>query len=77
MKTLSHRHPPLTLNPDGVRIFVDWWAMEPGMSVFIPAVHTQAVFAAVQRVRDATGYTLVARERVESGRLGVRVWRTT
>ena len=77
MKPLSHTSRPRLpiLKPDGVELRVDWWGVELGMSVFFPAVRTDLLIAALRIIAELTDYELVWRERVEGGKLGVRVWR--
>jgi len=64
------------LNPDGVRIVVDWPSMVVGSSVFVPCINTDK---ALQQVRgicvERMGWEIKAKSCVESDFLGVRVWR--
>jgi hypothetical protein len=64
------------LTPDGVHIVVDWEAMVIGSSVFIPCVNTDKATQQVKTICiERKGWDIVAKTRVESSLLGVRVWR--
>ena len=63
------------LYPDGVRIVVDWDAMEVGMSVFVPCVNTAEATKQLKKVSKTRGWTTQVQVRIEDGRFGVRMWR--
>jgi len=64
------------LNPDGVRIVVDWGAMVVGSSVFIPCVDTDKAIQQVKRICvDEMEWDIRAKGVLEGACLGVRVWR--
>ena len=64
------------LNPDGVRIVVDWGAMVVGSSVFIPCVDTDKAVQQVKRICvDEMEWDIRAKGVLEGAFLGVRVWR--
>ena len=64
------------LNPDGVRIVVDWGAMVVGSSVFIPCVDTDKAMQQVRRICvDDMEWDIRVRSVLEGAFLGVRVWR--
>ena len=63
------------LNPDGVRIIVNWDAMVAGSSVFILSVNTQEALSQIKKVMNDKGWKYQMQIRVEDEKLGVRVWR--
>jgi len=65
------------LNPDGVRIIVNWDDMVTGSSVFILSVNTQAALSQIKKVMNDKGWEYQMQIRVEDDKLGVRVWRLT
>jgi len=65
------------LNPDGVRIIVNWDNMVTGSSVFILSVNTQEALSQIKNVMNDKGWKYQMQIRVEDEKLGVRVWRLT
>ena len=65
------------LNPDGVRIIVNWDDMVIGSSVFILSVNTQEALSQIKNVMNDKGWKYQMQIRVEDEKLGVRVWRLT
>ena len=63
------------LNPDGVRIIVNWDDMVAGSSVFILSVNTQEALSQIKSVMNDKGWKYQMQIRVEDEKLGVRVWR--
>ena len=63
------------LNPDGVRIIVNWDGMVAGSSVFILSVNTQEALSQIKNVMNEKGWKYQMQIRVEDEKLGVRVWR--
>ena len=63
------------LNPDGVRIIVNWDDMVAGSSVFILSVNTQEALSQIKSVMNDKGWEYQMQIRVEDEKLGVRVWR--
>jgi hypothetical protein len=63
------------LNPDGVRIIVNWDDMVAGSSVFILSVNTQEALSQIKNVMNDKGWKYQMQIRVEDEKLGVRVWR--
>ena len=64
------------LNPDGVRIIVNWDNMVTSSSVFILCVNTQVAIEQAKKITTARGWQTETQVRVEDGKLGVRIWRT-
>jgi len=65
------------LNPDGVRIIVNWDNMVAGSSVFILSVNIQEALTQIKGVMNDKGWKYQMQIRVEDEKLGVRVWRLT
>ncbi len=62
--------------PDGVRITVEWEAMQVGTSIFIPCIDTEKAKKQVKQVFLEKKWQFLTKIRVENKCLGVRVWRT-
>ena len=65
------------LNPDGVRIVVNWDDMVVGSSVFILSINVQEALSQIRDVMNDKGWEYQMQIRVEDEKLGVRVWRLT
>ena len=65
------------LNPDGVRIIVNWDSMVTGSSVLILSVNVQEALSQIKKVMNDKGWEYQMQIRVEDEKLGVRVWRLT
>ena len=65
------------LNPDGVRIVVNWDNMVIGSSVFILSINVQEALSQIRDVMNDKGWEYQMQIRVEDEKLGVRVWRLT
>lgn len=64
------------LNPDGVRIVVDWSAMVVGSSVFIPCINTNKALQQVKRICvEEFEWDVRVKMVIEKPFSGVRVWR--
>ena len=64
------------LNPDGVRIVVNWDDMVAGASVFIPCINTDEAMKQAAAITLEKGYKTEGRIVVENNILGIRIWRT-
>ncbi len=64
------------LNPDGVRVIVDWEDMDIGTSIFVPCVNTEAAKKQIKTFFHSQAWQYVIKVRIEGGKLGVRAWRT-
>jgi hypothetical protein len=64
------------LNPDGLRITVNWESMDIGHSVFIPCINTEKAKEQVKNVAKMKYWTVETRVLTEDEKLGLRVWRT-
>ena len=65
------------LNPDGVRIVVNWDDMVIGSSVFILSINVEEALSQIKNVMNDKGWEYQMQIRVEDEKLGVRVWRLT
>ena len=63
------------LNPDGVRIIVDWDNMVTSSSVFILCINTQAAIQQIKNIAKTKGWDIKTHVRVEDNKLGVRIRR--
>ena len=64
------------LSPDGVCIEVNWDRMVVGSSIFVPCIDTEEAIKQCLDIFNARRWVLESRVRVESGNMGVRIWRT-
>lgn len=65
------------IDPDGVRIRVNWDNMQVTGSVFIPCIDTEETKKQLKAVADMKLWTFDTQICVENKKLGVRVWRTS
>ena len=63
------------LNPDGVRIIVNWDNMVTSSSVFILCINVTLAVEQVYNVAERRNWQIKTQIRVENKKLGVRVWR--
>ena len=63
------------LNPDGVRIIVNWDSMVTSSSVFILCINTAKCVEQVDKIAKRKGWSIETQVREENKKLGVRVWR--
>lgn len=63
------------LNPDGVRIVINWDAFGVGTSMFIPCIATDTAVKQVKKICQVKGFRVECRVVTHSKRMGVRVWR--
>jgi len=64
------------LNPDKIKVIVEWDAMAVGASVFIPCVDTDKAKKQANKIAEMKGWTFEIRVRIENDMFGVRIWRT-
>lgn len=64
------------LNPDGLRITVDWDAMDVGASLFLPCINTDKGQKQLKSVAKMKNWTFEMQICIENKKLGLRVWRT-
>lgn len=63
------------LNPDKVKVIVEWDKMVVGASVFVPCVDTDKAKQQVSKIAEDKGWTIETRVRIENNMFGVRIWR--
>ena len=64
------------INPDGIRVVINWDALVVGASMFIPCINTNQATQQLTTITDKKGWKTTTKVTVESGKLGVRMWRT-
>lgn len=64
------------LNPDGLRITVNWEAMDVAASIFVPCVNTDKGKEQLRKIAKRRDWKFDMHICVENDRLGLRVWRT-
>ena len=64
------------LDPDGIKIIVDWNSMVINASVFIPCINTKKTIAECKRIFELKSWGIETRILIEDSKLGVRIWRT-
>ena len=63
------------LNPDGVRITVDWSQFVPGSSVFVPCLNVDKAERQLMKLADRKKLDIKVRLRTEMDKIGLRIWR--
>ena len=63
------------LNPDGVRVIVEWDELVAGASVFIPCINTEEAMRQAAKITVKKDYKTEARVVIENDILGIRIWR--
>jgi hypothetical protein len=64
------------LNPDGLRITVNWGDMEVKSSIFIPCVDTEKGKEQLKKLAKRKNWEFDTQVCIEGGKLGLRAWRT-
>ena len=64
------------VNPDGIRIHINWENFVIGSSVFIPAINTKKLRKQMWAYGREKNMYFKSVERIEGGKLGMRFWRT-
>ena len=65
------------LNPDGLRIVVNWDKFSVGTSVFVPCIDTQKAGKQLDDVVKDLNFVVKTQVAVRDGKLGIRAWRIT
>jgi len=65
------------INPDGIRVIINWERMVVGASVFILCVNTEKAILQLTKIAKAKGWDSTILTVTEDGKLGVRIWRVT
>jgi len=64
------------LNPDKVKVVVQWDAMVVGASVFIPCIDTEKAKQQLEKIAAFKSCQVAVRVRIEDKMFGLRIWRT-
>ena len=64
------------LNPDGVRIVINWDKMVIGASFFVPCLNTQKAKEQVTTITKGKRWQVTIKIVIENDKLGIRIWRT-
>jgi hypothetical protein len=64
------------LDPDGIRIVVNWEGMSVGASVFVPCINTHKAKEQVNKISKVRRWQVTIKIAIENGKLGIRIWRT-
>jgi len=64
------------IDPDGVKIIINWDNMVIGASVFIACINTRKAVTQCTAIFTVKKWTLKSRVIIQDGKLGVRIWRT-
>ena len=64
------------LNPDGLRVTVNWDIMDVGSSFFLPCINTEKGTKQLKSVAKMKAWEFEVQICVENEKLGLRVWRT-
>ena len=65
------------LNPDGVRIVVNWDNMVVNASIFIPCINIDEATKQVKDIALIKGWEILTRVTIEDNKFGLRIWRMT
>jgi len=73
-----HQKPLKTddINPDTVKIIIQWDKMVVGASVFVPCIDTEKAKQQLEKVAELKSWQVAMRVRIENEMFGVRIWRT-
>tara|TARA_R100000541_G_scaffold680_4_gene4176 strand:- start:861 stop:1088 length:228 start_codon:yes stop_codon:yes gene_type:complete len=64
------------LNPDGLRITINWEVMDVKSSIFVPCINTEKAKDQLQKLAKRKKWEFEVQICVEDKKLGLRVWRT-
>tara|TARA_R110001632_G_scaffold25183_2_gene69336 strand:- start:515 stop:742 length:228 start_codon:yes stop_codon:yes gene_type:complete len=64
------------LNPDGLRVTVNWDGMGVKSSIFVPCVNTEKAKNQLQKLAERKKWVFDMQVCIENKKLGLRVWRT-
>ena len=64
------------INPDTVKIIIQWDKMVVGASVFVPCIDTEKAKRQLEKVAELKSWQVAMRVRIENEMFGVRIWRT-
>ena len=64
------------LNPDGLRITINWGVMDVKSSIFIPCINTEKAKDQLKKLAKRKKWEFEVQICIEDKKLGLRVWRT-
>lgn len=64
------------LNPDGLRITINWEVMDVKSSIFIPCINTEKAKDQLKKLAKRKKWGFEVQICIEDKKLGLRVWRT-
>ena len=64
------------INPDTVKIIIQWDKMVVGASVFVPCIDTEKAKQQLEKVAELKSWQVAMRVRIENEMFGVRIWST-
>jgi len=64
------------LNPDGLRVTVNWDDMGVKSSIFVPCINTEKAKNQLQKLAKRKKWEFDTQVCIENKKLGLRVWRT-
>ena len=65
------------LDPDGVRIVVNWENMIVNASIFIPCINIEKAKNQIYKITKKRNWEITIRATIENNKFGLRVWRMT
>jgi hypothetical protein len=65
------------LDPDGVRIVVNWENMIVNASIFIPCINIEKAKNQIYKITKTKNWEITIRATIENNKFGLRVWRMT
>ena len=65
------------LDPDGVRIVVNWENMVVNASIFIPCINVEKAKNQVYKITKAKNWEIIIRATIENNKFGLCIWRMT
>tara|TARA_R110000796_G_scaffold117381_2_gene230209 strand:- start:721 stop:948 length:228 start_codon:yes stop_codon:yes gene_type:complete len=63
------------LNPDGLRITINWGVMDVKSSIFIPCINTEKAKDQLKKLAKRKKWEFEVQICIEDKKLGLRVWR--
>jgi len=63
------------IDPDGIKVIINWGKMVIGASVFVPCINTQKAVSQCRAIATRKKWKLQSVVIIQDGKLGIRVWR--
>jgi len=63
------------INPDKIKVVVQWDDMVVGASAFIPCVDTEKAKQQLEKIAELKSWQVAVRVRIENKMFGLRIWR--